>query len=238
MLEPRRSFHQELENLEQKVLKMGVIASEMFKEASKSLQDFDSNLADAVVYKDDQVDELEQEIETKCIRLLALQQPVGHDLRAIETSLKVITDIERIADYAVDIAKIARKLAKEPIRSDVVTDTGPLSEIALTMVSLSLKSLVERDVVLAAQICEMDDRADDQFKKIRNELLTYMPQTVLEHSVASYMLLAAVCLERVADHATNIAERVYYRETAHKERLSTPQYVRDSVHRPDDRLPA
>ncbi|MDQ2799038.1 MAG: phosphate signaling complex protein PhoU [Armatimonadota bacterium] len=219
MLNIRQSFHDELAALEQELLQMGTLTGTMLHQAVAAVQQNDVSLAEGVLQQDGAVDELDRKIEAQCIRLLALQQPMARDLRQVESALKVITDLERIGDHAVDIAKIARKLTQEFYLKAPLLDIAPLAERAQTMLHQSLESLVRHDLDLAVQVCNDDDHADDAFKALREELMA-MPQrdpnTVFP---ASYMLLAVVYLERIADHATNIAERVYYIETGERKTL-------------------
>ena len=215
----RQSFHDELAVLEQELLHMGTLTTTMLKQAVEAVQTGDMELAAAVLQQDDAVDELDRKLEAQCIRLLALQQPLARDLRLIESALKVITDLERIGDHAVDIAKIARKLTQEFYQKAPLVDIGPLASVAETMVSDSLESLVRHDSTLASKVCDDDDVADDTFKALREELLTLTSEEPSHVFPASYLLLAVVYLERIADHATNIAERVYYIETGDRKPL-------------------
>lgn len=219
MLNIRQSFHDELAALEQELLQMGTLTGAMLQQAVAAVQQNDVSLAEGVLKQGDAVDELDRKIEAQCIRLLALQQPMARDLRQIESALKVITDLARIGDHAVDIAKIARKLTQEFYLKAPLLDIAPLAERAQTMLHQSLESLVRHDLELAVQVCSDDDQADDAFKALREELTT-MPQRDPSHLFpASYMLLAIVYLERIADHAANIAERVYYIETGNRKTL-------------------
>lgn len=198
---------------------MGTLTTTMLTQAVESVQTGDMALAGAVLVQDNAVDELDRKLEAQCIRLLALQQPLARDLRLIESALKVITDLERIGDHAVDIAKISRKLTQEFYQKAPLVDIGPLAGIAGTMVSESLESLVRHDSKLASKVCDDDDMADDAFKTLREELLTMTAEQPSHVFPASYLLLAVVYLERIADHATNIAERVYYIETGNRKPL-------------------
>ena len=219
MLSVRHSFHEELAALEQELLQMGALTGDMLGQAVEAAQQSDVALAEAVLAKDDLVDEMDRKIEAQCIRLLALQQPMARDLRQIESALKVITDLERIGDHAVDIAKIARKLTQEFYLKAPLVDIGPLAQMARTMLHQSLQSLVRHDLALAVQVCDDDDQADAAFKTLREELLELTQEQPSRVFPASYLLLAVVYLERIADHATNIAERVYYIETGDRKPL-------------------
>ena len=164
MLNTRQSFHDELTALEQELLAMGSLTGVMLTQAVEAVQNSDVVLAEGVLVQDDAVDEMDRKIEAQCIRLLALQQPMARDLRQIESALKVITDLERIGDHAVDIAKIARKLTQEFYLKQPLLDIGPLAQMALTMVYQSLESLVRHDLDLAIKVCNDDDAVDDAFK--------------------------------------------------------------------------
>lgn len=160
----RQSFRDELAGLEQELLQMGTLTGSMLGQAVEAIHQNDVALAETVLAQDDDVDEMERRIEAQCIRLLALQQPMARDLRQVESALKVITDLERIGDHAVDIAKIARKLTQEFYLKAPLVDVGPLAEMAQTMLALSLQSLVRHDLTLAVQVCDDDDLADAAFK--------------------------------------------------------------------------
>jgi len=213
MLNIRQSFREELGALEQELLHMGTLVATMLRQAVDALQQNDVALAEGVLVQDDAVDEMDRKIEAQCIRLLALQQPMARDLRQIESALKVVTDLERIGDHAVDIAKIARKMAQEFYLKQPLLDVGPLSKMALTMVHQSLEALVRYDQELAVKVCDDDDAVDEAFKVLREELLNLTQREPVHIFPASYLLLVVVYLERIADHATNIAERVSYIET-------------------------
>jgi len=215
----RQSFRDELAGLEQELLQMGTLTGSMLGQAVEAIHQNDVALAETVLAQDDDVDEMERRIEAQCIRLLALQQPMARDLRQVESALKVITDLERIGDHAVDIAKIARKLTQEFYLKAPLVDVGPLAEMAQTMLALSLQSLVRHDLTLAVQVCDDDDLADAAFKSLRDELLELSQAEPSRIFPASYLLLVAVYLERIADHATNIAERVCYIETGERKTL-------------------
>ena len=198
---------------------MGTLTGTMLGQAVEAIQQNDVALAESVLLQDDAVDQMDRKLESQCIRLLALQQPMARDLRQIESTLKVITDLERIGDHAVDIAKIARKLSQEFYLKAPLLDIGPLAGMAQTMLHQSLESLVRHDLDLAVKVCNDDDSVDDTFKALREELLSLTQSKPSLVFPASYLLLAVVYLERVADHATNIAERAYYIETGERKTL-------------------
>jgi phosphate transport system protein len=215
----RQSYHEELATLEQELLQMGTLVGTMLGQAVDAIQQNDVALAEGVLLQDNAVDGMDRKLESQCIRLLALQQPMARDLRQIESTLKVITDLERIGDHAVDIAKIARKLSQEFYLKAPLLDIGPLAGMARTMLHQSLESLVRHDLDLAVQVCNDDDQVNATFKALREELLSMTQSKPSLVFPASYLLLAVVYLERVADHATNIAERAYYIETGERKTL-------------------
>jgi phosphate transport system protein len=206
----RQQFHEELAALDHHLLQMSSLVSQMIAEAVEALQSADAAKAEAVIDQDDTVDALNLEIESRCMRLLALQQPVARDLRQIGSALKVITDLERIGDHAVDIAKISRKFAQHLFSGRPLIDVGPLTEMAQAMLRQSMEALIRGDVALARQICADDDHVDEEFKALREQLFSLSQTDSSSTPRIAYMLLAVVYLERVADHATNIAERVFY----------------------------
>ncbi|MDQ2799598.1 MAG: phosphate signaling complex protein PhoU, partial [Armatimonadota bacterium] len=212
VFQTRQQFHEELALLDRQMLHMGTLVSRMMGQAVEALQNADSVEADAVIAQDDVVDDLNRAIEAQCMRLLALQQPVARNLRQIGTAFKVSTDLERIGDHAVDIAKISRKLAQELYLRIPLVDVAPLAERAQQMLRMSLQALVKRDVALAAQVCAEDDWVDEELRSLRQQLFDIGRRDAALSAAASYTLLAAVYIERIADHATNIAERAHYVE--------------------------
>ena len=211
-METRQQFHEELAALDRQLLEMGTAAERMVGSAVSALRDGDVALAESVLDQDDTVDAMNQDIEARCMRLLALQQPVARDLRQIGTVLKVITDVERIGDHAVDIAKIARRFARHLHGSRPLVDVTPLADMARDLLCRGLDALIRRDTQLAAQVVTEDDEIDETFQSLRDALFN-IPEAGT--ASASYTLLAMVYLERIADHAVNIAERVPYVETGH-----------------------
>jgi len=220
MLETRQNFHEELAALDQQILHMGRLTGGMVADAVASIQEGDVLLAEMVIGQDDVVDAIDIDIEARCMRLLALQQPMARDLRQIGTALKVITDLERIGDHAVDIAKISRKLGTQFFLRKPLVDLGPLAAMAQTMLSQSMEALIRHDDALASQICADDDQVDAAYKHLREELFAIAQHEPERTAPSSYMLLAITYLERIADHTTNIAERVHYVETGQREPLA------------------
>lgn len=215
----RHSFDSELKELENKLLVMASCVESMVADAVEALMKRNLELAEAVIHRDDEVDEMDVDIEHRCLRLLALQQPMASDLRTIGTAMKMITDIERIGDYAVDIAKAARKLANEPYASPLI-DIPRLAQMSRRMLRGSLEAFVKRDLQLALQVCEEDDEVDQLYRQMRSQLHEIMKQDPNQVVPGSWLFLVAHYLERVADHATNIAERVWFMQTGKLEQLA------------------
>jgi len=215
----RQAFDTELKDLETRLLAMASLTESMVADAVEALVKRDLKLAEQVIYRDDEVDEMDLGIEALCLRLLALQQPMASDLRIIGTAMKMITDIERIGDYAVDIAKAARKLADEPSTEPLI-DIPKLAYHARRMLRESIEAYVKRDLQLVLQVCEEDDIVDQLWRQMRTQLHEVMQQDSSRVVTGSWMLLVAHYIERIADHATNIAERVWFMEVGKLENLA------------------
>lgn len=215
----RQSFDRDLSQLEHDLLEMGSRAEHMLTKAVESLVELDIESAMTVVGSDDEIDEKEIQIENLCIRMLALQQPIASDLRIVGTALKMITDIERVGDLAVDIAKIALKIDKELGRTDII-DIRRMAGEARVMLLEAMESFVKRDLSLVEKVCQRDDEVDDMYRDLRAQIHEYMlahPESVVS---SSWLLLAIHHIERVADHAVNIAERVHFMVTGRFEALA------------------
>ena len=208
----RTQFEEQLEMLRNMLLEMGSMCDRAVADAMQALTDRDLALAERVIEFDDELDDMDIRIENACLRLLALQQPIARDLRLIGTCLKVITDMERIGDHAVDIAKVARKLSRMP-NPGPLADLPRMGNLVRKMLRTGLDAFIRHDLDLVMVAIADDDEVDDLFHVIREDLLQKMqssPEVVVE---ASYSLFVAHYLERMADHAVNIAERVHFVET-------------------------
>lgn len=226
MVMVRRSFEEQLQELQDDLLRMGQFVEGAISKAMRALVTQDVELATEVVREDDIADDLDIEIVTKAMKLLALQQPMARDLRVIATAMKIVTDLERIGDHAVDIAKMARILAREPFFKPLV-DIPRLAEMALGMVHEALQAYVNRDIELAIQVCKDDDKVDELYESLFNELVDYMKRDPSLVEQATYLLFVAYFLERVADHATNAAEFTYFAEVGHLEQLARSHRSRE-----------
>lgn len=215
----RKSFHLELEELQQDLLRMGSLVEKAIAEAVRSLAERDLELAEKVVAGDDLIDDMELDIENRCLRLLALQQPMASDLRVIGTALKIVTDLERMADHASDIAKVTIRLQGQPLIKPLV-DIPRMATIAREMTRQSLDAFVQRDVNMALAMIESDHEVDHLYSQVFRELLTYMMEDPRTIQQATYLLFVAMYLERIADHATNLGEWIIYMVTGEKKELN------------------
>ncbi len=202
-------FDEELMHLKEMVLKMGAMVESSIKDSVKSLVERNDDLAKAVIERDHQINALDVQIDEECIRLIAIMQPKAGDLRFLTTAMKITTDLERMGDNAVNIAERALELNKEPILKPYI-DIPHMSQIAQGMTRDTLDAFVRRDKRLAMDVIMRDDEVDDLKYGILEELISYMirdPNTIYRAMKISFV---AQYLERIADHATNIAEMVIY----------------------------
>ncbi len=199
----------DLETIKEEVLKMGGFVEDAIRKSIKALVERDKDLAISVIDGDTIVNNYDVEIEELCIRFLALWQPTGSNLRFVTTAIKIITDIERIGDMAVDTCERAVELLDEPPLKPYI-DIPRMAEAAQSMLKNSLDAFVKKDADLAMAVCESDDFVDNLNQQIFNELLVYMLKDPKNISRAVRLTYIAKYLERIADHATNIAEMVVY----------------------------
>lgn len=216
---PRESFHASLERLQSDLLKMGARVEESIHQAVKSLEQGDAELAERIIAGDDAIDQMELDIEQQCLNLLALQQPMAKDLRIIGTALKIITDLERMADHASDIAKVTIRLKGQPLIKPLV-DIPRMAEIAQTMTRESLTAYVNRDPDLAYRMIERDHQVDHLYSQIFRELLLIMMEDPKTIGQATQLLFVSMYLERIADHATNLGEWVIFMVTGERRELN------------------
>ena len=204
-----RHFHEELDALKQTLLAMGGVVEDQIRRVMRAFIERDDDLAREVIERDRQVNAYDVEIDEKCVELLALHQPAAGDLRFITTAMKIVTDLERIGDQAVNIAQRAIELSREAQLKPYV-DLPRMAERAERMVKESLDAFVSRDTTLARRVCAADAEVDALKEQIFRELLTFMMEDARTIPRAIRLILISRFLERVADHATNIAEMVIY----------------------------
>ena len=205
----QRHFHEELEALKQTLLAMGGLVEDQIRRAMRALLERDDVIAQDVIDRDRQVNTYDVEVDEQCVNLLALHQPAAGDLRFIPTAMKIVTDLERIGDQAVNIAQRALELNREPQLKPYI-DLPRMADKAQRMVKESLDAFVARDTALARQVCGEDAEVDALKEQIFRELLTFMMEDPRTVSRAIRVILISRFMERVADHATNIAEMVIY----------------------------
>jgi phosphate transport system protein len=205
----RNSFDVNLHGLHNDLLKMGSAVEKQIHNCIEALVNQNSALAEEVIKNDDIVDNLNKEIDSKCIKLIATQQPLALDLRTIFTTTKIVTDLERMADHAVDIAKITQRLIGEKYIKQLI-DIPRMAEIVKEMIHLSIDAYVRGDVEKAYDTCKMDDKVDAIYRQVFSELLVLMMGDSTTIKQATQFLFVCKFLERVADHATNICEHTIY----------------------------
>jgi phosphate transport system protein len=205
----QRHFHEELEALKQTLLAMGGLVEDQIRRVMRALVERDDALAQEVIERDQQVNAYDVEVDETCVSLLALHQPAAGDLRFITTAMKIVTDLERMGDQAVNIAQRVLELNHEPQLKPYI-DLPRMAEKAQRMVKESLDAFVARDTELARRVCAEDSEVDALKEQIFRELLTFMMEDARTIPRAIRLILISRFLERLADHATNIAEMVIY----------------------------
>jgi phosphate transport system protein len=204
-----RRLDQDLDRVRQTLLKMGGVVEGMIAKATQALLERDTPLCAEVIETDNEVDHLEIEIDEICHLILGTKQPTAGDLRFLVAVMKINSDLERMGDSAVNIAQGVEQLNEQPPLKPYI-DLPHLSQLVQAMVRKSLDAFVNRDVDLATEVCRSDDAVDGLYKQIFRELLTYMIEDPKTVSRALHLLLISRNMERIADHATNIAEDVIY----------------------------
>ncbi|GAW27799.1 phosphate signaling complex protein PhoU [Carboxydocella sp. ULO1] len=215
----RHNFDQALEELQKEILRMGSMVETAIAKAVESLAKQDVKLAQEVIEGDEAIDELEKIIDDRCMKLIATQQPIAGDLRKIGAGLKIIVDLERIADHAADIAKVTLRLANQPLIKPLI-DIPKMAKLAQEEVRGVLDAYVRGDVELAKATCAKDDEIDRLYRLVFDELVEIMQKDPSTITQATYLLFVARYLERIGDHATNIGEGVIYLETGEREDLN------------------
>jgi phosphate transport system protein len=204
-----RTYDAELNEIRERLLEMGGKVELMINNAMKSLVERDSALAERTIAFDHEINRLEVEIDEKCIQVLATRQPAARDLRFLTLALKIVTDLERIGDQCTAVAKRAQELNREPALKPYI-DLPRMAHWAGVMVKESLDAFVRGDDELALKVCKDDQFVDDLNEQIQRELITFMmeePETISRAIKINYI---SKCIERIADHATNIAEMVIF----------------------------
>lgn len=208
----RASFDKQLEELQNELMVLGGMVEKAAARAVEALRTRDIEASKEVIADDDKIDQARFDIEEHCIQLIAQQQPLAGDLRQIIAILHIAVELERMGDYAEGIGKISVLMGDEPPLKPLI-DIPRMAALASDMLHRSLAALVDRDVAAAEAVCDDDDEVDEIYDEVFRELLTFMiddPKTIQR---ATYLLWTAHDLERMADRATNVAERVIYSVT-------------------------
>ena len=222
-METRTIYHKHLRDIEEDVLAMGNKVVKAIDRAIEALQKRDLTLAHQIISDDAQINEQRFSIEDKCIELIATQQPMASDLRIIVAVLSIVTELERIGDYAEGIAKIVVMIGDEAPLKPLI-DIPRMAEITLEMINISLQSFVTRDVNLAMKAVSLDSVVDGLYDQVFRELLTFMMVDPKTTNRATRLIWVAHNLERAADRATNISERVVYTVTGKMEEIGASKY--------------
>ena len=204
----RDRFNEQLEELHIELIQMGALCEDAISAAAEALLKGDESLAVAAEEAEREIDQKEREVENLCLKLLLQQQPVAKDLREISSALKMISDLERIGDQAADIADLTRHVGL-PSGSGVL-HIADMARAVIAMVTDSVDSFVRRDLELAHSVYAADDRVDAMFDQVKRELIAFIAANADAGELGLDLLMVAKYLERIGDHATNVAEWVEY----------------------------
>jgi phosphate transport system protein len=222
-METRTAFHKKLREIQDDILSMGSMVSKAISRSIEALKNRDLDLAHQVVADDRKVNQKRFEIEEKCIELIATQQPMAGDLRIIVAVLTIISEVERIGDYAEGIAKIAVMIGDEPPLKPLI-DIPRMADQTVDMLRRSLDAFVNRDAEAARKVNLEDDAIDHLYDQVFRELLTFMVEDPKTITRATRLIWVAHNLERAADRVTNICERVVFVVTGKMEEIGASKY--------------
>ncbi|MCL2351864.1 MAG: phosphate signaling complex protein PhoU [Firmicutes bacterium] len=215
----RTRYENQLAQLNEALIEMGKMVEKAIEDAIKAMVDQDVELAKSTIEYDEEVDNMEKEIESLCLKLILQQQPVARDLRLISCALKMITDLERIGDHAEDISELTILLAGEAYVKEL-EHIPQMAEEACKMVNQSVEAFVKMDLELARAVMKYDDKVDDLFDSVRNELVEYIKTNSERSDQAVDLIMIAKYFERIGDHAKNVAEWVEFSLTgSHKDHM-------------------
>ena len=220
---PRADFDRHLHGLRDDLLVLGSMVEKAIARSVDALKRRDSEASRQIIAEDDAIDQKRFQLEEQCVELIATQQPAARDLRMLFSILQIAVELERMGDYAEGIAKITIMMGDEPLIKPLI-DIPRMAEKATDMLRRSLDSLVNRDIVAARQVCNDDDEVDALYDQVYRELILFMLQDSKTIKQATYLLWVAHDLERIADRATNIAERVIYPVTGKMTELNVSSY--------------
>lgn len=224
-----KSFDSDLEHLNSEISNMGELVISQLEKALKSVVNNDAQLANEVIENDPEIDAIEHHLDTFAIRTIALRQPVASDLRAVIAALKVSSHLERIADYASNIAKRVLSLSELKHAPAIGKPVPRLMRLAQEMIKDVLKAYINRDDAQAKEVWERDVELDEMYMSFLRELLTYMMEEPRNISACTQFLFIAKNIERIGDHATNIAELVHYLISGHPFEAKRPKGEGDQI---------
>lgn len=216
----RYVFDKSLENLHLDLVRMASAVERSIDEAIVALKQKDKGLAKKVIEQDDIIDDMEMEIEAKCIKLITTQQPIAKDLRLITSILKMVTDLERIADHSADISEFTIEIEDKDYIKPLI-DIPKSADVAREMVRGAIDAYVNKDIELAKEVCDKDAIVDEYYQKILNDLQEFMKKNPEDIKQAVIFIQIAKYIERISDHATNLAEWVIYIITGKHETLNS-----------------
>ncbi len=222
-METRTAFHKKLREIQDDILAMGSMVSKAISRSIDALKNRDLDLAHQIVTDDKKINQKRFEIEEKCVELIATQQPMASDLRIILAVLNIVSEVERIGDYAEGIAKIAVMIGDEPPLKPLI-DIPRMAEQTVDMLRRSLDAFVNRDAEAAKKISAEDDMVDQLYDQVFRELLTFMAEDPKTITRATRLIWVAHNLERSADRVTNICERVVFVVTGKMEEIGASKY--------------
>jgi phosphate transport system protein len=205
-------FEEELGSLRARLVEMGTATEEIVRDSIIALTTQDMPLAATIIPRDDAIDRMDIEIETLCLRLMARYQPVAANLRLVGAALKVITDIERIGDHAVDISRISQRMSRDMVYKPLV-DIPRMGEMARAMLHDAIEAFIHGDMEMVERVTLADDKVDELYARMRRELQEIMQSDPTSVMQASYLLFVSHYIERMCDHCCNIVERVAFIET-------------------------
>ena len=227
-METRTTFHKEIREIQDEILVMGSMVNKAILQAIAALQNRDLTQAKQVIADDQKINHKRFEIEDKCIQLIATQQPIASDLRTIVTVLNIITELERIGDYAEGNAKIAIMIGEEPPLKPLV-DIPVMAEKTVAMLDSSLIAFINHDINTARKIGAEDNLIDNLYAHVFHELLAFMANDPKTITRATRLMRVAHNLERSADRITNICERITFMVTGEMEEINGPKVLAGSI---------
>ncbi len=215
----RQTFDSFLQELKELLLTMSGLVEKSLHDSVESLKQLDVSIAESVIMADKKINSIEMEIDEFAIKLIATQQPVATDLRRIFSAIKIASDLERIADLSVNIAKVTRRLEGQKLIKPLI-DIPRMTEEAKKMLRMSIDSYINEDIIMAKKLAEMDDTIDHTYKAILNELIEFMVKEQTAINQGQLLGFVARYIERIADHITNIGESVIYLVTGKRSELN------------------